>query len=88
MTLRDSVRSLVIRFAQLLDEEDYCFNNQIDRNRISNVLTNILEDDNNNIYDDETITGNRMNSVLDRITENCLNDDDDDDNNSGSNNRP
>jgi hypothetical protein len=54
-----------------------CFNNQIDRNRISNVLTNILED--NNIYDDETITGNRVNSVLDRITENCLNDDDDDD---------
>ena len=65
-----------------------CFNNQIDRNRISNVLTNILEDDNNNIYDDETITGNRMNSVLDRITENCLNDDDDDNNNSGNSNRP
>jgi hypothetical protein len=82
MTLRDSARALVIRFAQLLDEEDYCFNNQIDRNRISNVLTNILED--NNIYDDETITGNRVNSVLDRITEDCLDDDDDDDNN----NRP
>jgi hypothetical protein len=68
-----------------------CFNNQIDRNRISNVLTNILEDDNNNIYDDETITGNRVNCVLDRITENCLNDDDDDDNNnnnSGNSNRP
>ncbi len=65
-----------------------CFNNQIDRNRISNVLTNILEDDDNNIYDDETITGNRMNSVLDRITENCLNDDDDDNNNSGNSNRP
>ncbi len=65
-----------------------CFNNQIDRNRISNVLTNILEDNNNNIYDDETITGNRVNSVLDRITENCLNDDDDDDNNSGNSNRP
>jgi hypothetical protein len=79
MTLRDSARALVIRFAQLLDEEDYCFNNQIDRNRISNVLTNILED--NNIYDDETITGNRVNSVLDRITENCLDDDDDDNNN-------
>jgi hypothetical protein len=79
MTLRDSARALVIRFAQLLDEEDYCFNNQIDRNRISNVLTNILED--NNIYDDETITGNRVNSVLDRITEDCLDDDDDDDNN-------
>jgi hypothetical protein len=79
MTLRDSARALVIRFAQLLDEEDYCFNNQIDRNRISNVLTNMLED--NNIYDDETITGNRVNSVLDRITEDCLDDDDDDDNN-------
>jgi hypothetical protein len=79
MTLRDSARVLVIRFAQLLDEEDYCFNNQIDRNRISNVLTNILED--NNIYDDETITGNRVNSVLDRITEDCLDDDDDDNNN-------
>jgi hypothetical protein len=79
MTLRDSARALVIRFAQLLDEEDYCFNNQIDRNRISNVLTNILED--NNIYDDETITGNRVNSVLDRITEDCLDDDDDDNNN-------
>jgi hypothetical protein len=79
MTLRDSARSLVIRFAQLLDEEDYCFNNQIDRNRISNVLTNMLED--NNIYDDETITGNRVNSVLDRITEDCLDDVDDDDNN-------
>jgi hypothetical protein len=79
MTLRDSARSLVIRFAQLLDEEDYCFNNQIDRNRISNVLTNMLED--NNIYDDETITGNRVNSVLDRITEDCLDDDDDDNNN-------
>ena len=65
-----------------------CFNNQIDRNRISNVLTNILEDDDDNIYDDETITGNRMNSVLDRITENCLNDDDDDNNNSGNSNRP
>lgn len=73
MTLRDSARALVIRFAQLLDEEDYCFNNQIDRNRISNVLTNTLED--NNIYDDETITGNRVNSVLDRITEDCLDDD-------------
>jgi hypothetical protein len=78
MTLRDSARSLVIRFAQLLDEEEeedyYCFNNQIeDRNRISNVLTNILED----IYDDDdkTITGNRVNSVLDRITEDCLDDD-------------
>ena len=79
MTLRDSARALVIRFAQLLDEEDYCFNNQIDRNRISNVLTNILED--NNIYDDETITGNRVNSVLDRITEDCLDDYDDDNNN-------
>jgi|GEM_PF-3843618 len=79
MTLRDSARVLVIRFAQLLDEEDYCFNNQIDRNRISNVLTNMLED--NNIYDDETITGNRVNSVLDRITEDCLDDDDDDNNN-------
>jgi hypothetical protein len=57
MTLRDSARSFVIRFAQLLDEEDYyCFNNQIDRNRISNILTNILED--NDIYDDKTITGN------------------------------
>ena len=88
MTLRNSARSLVIRFAQLLDEEDYCFNNQIDRNRISNVLTNILED-NNIIYDDETITGNQVNSLLDRITENCLNDDDDDDdNNSGNSNRP
>ena len=65
-----------------------CFNNQIDRNRISNVLTNILEDDNNNIYDDETITGNRVNGMLDRITENCLNDNDDDDNNSGNSNRP
>jgi hypothetical protein len=65
-----------------------CFNNQIDRNRISNVLTNILEDDDDNIYDDETITGNRVNSVLDRITENCLNDDDDDNNNSGNSNRP
>ena len=65
-----------------------CFNNQIDRNRISNVLTNILED-NNIIYDDETITGNWVNSMLDRITENCLNDDDDDDdNNSGNSNRP
>jgi hypothetical protein len=75
MTLRDSARSFVIRFAQLLDEEDYyCFNNQIDRNRISNILTNILEDD-NNIYDDETITGNRVNSVLDRITEDCLDED-------------
>ena len=63
-----------------------CFNNQIDRNRISNVLTNILED--NNIYDDKTITGNQVNSMLDRITENCLNDDDDDDNNSGNSNRP
>ena len=86
MTLRDSARSLVIRFAQLLDEEDYCFNNQIDRNRISNVLTNILED--NNIYDDETITRNQVNSMLDRITENCLNDNDDDDNNSSNSNRP
>ena len=87
MTLRDSARSLVIRFAQLLDEEDYCFNNQIDRNRISNLLTNMLED--NNIYDDETITGNRVNSVLDRITEDCLDDDDDDyNNNSGNSNRP
>jgi hypothetical protein len=64
-----------------------CFNNQIDRNRISNVLANILED-NNIIYDDETITGNRVNGVLDRITENCLNDDDDDDNDSGNSNRP
>ena len=76
MTLRDSARALAIRFTQLLDdeEEDYCFNNQIeDRNRISNVLTNILED----IYDDDdkTITGNRVNSVLDRITEDCLDDD-------------
>jgi hypothetical protein len=87
MTLRDSARSFVIRFAQLLDEEDYyCFNNQIDRNRISNILTNILED--NDIYDDKTITGNRVNSVLDGITEDCLNDDDDDNNNSGNNNRP
>ena len=87
MTLRDSARALVIRFAQLLDEEDYCFNNQIDRNRISNLLTNMLED--NNIYDDETITGNRVNSVLDRITEDCLDDDDDDyNNNSGNSNRP
>ena len=87
MTLRDSARALVIRVAQLLDEEDYCFNNQIDRNRISNLLTNMLED--NNIYDDETITGNRVNSVLDRITEDCLDDDDDDyNNNSGNSNRP
>jgi hypothetical protein len=85
MTLRDSARALAIRFTQLLDddEEDYCFNNQIeDRNRISNVLTNILED----IYGDKTSTRNWVDSVLDRLAEDCL---DDDDNGNGNNsNRP